>query len=153
MACAIWHHANRGPEKEMTIFAAIEPLTGALLTLVAGIVGWFTNRLLSKTRDRANRKTHFLAFIKQWKFEVENCDDLEKLAKDFNAKVHLFSGEASKVRRDLPAGWRHVFDRVCAGLRHSGSQIAEPYAGHRLAGRDYTIAEFDSLIRFLKNRM
>jgi hypothetical protein len=117
--------------------------SGAIGLVVGGAVGWFGHKLAGG-RDRATRLRTFLAFMDQWRSEVERADILE-LAEEYARKVHSFRGEAAKVRDDFRD--RQRFDSLVQQLSSFGrSQInVGP-----INGRDLIATHIDAVVEFTR---
>jgi hypothetical protein len=118
-------------------------LSGAIGLVVGGAVGWFGHRLAGG-RDRATRLRTFLAFMDQWRSEVERADILE-LADEYARKVPLFRGEAARVRDDLPDS--HRFDSLVQEL--SGFGRSQINVGP-INGRDLIASQIDAIVEFTR---
>jgi hypothetical protein len=121
-----------------------------LITLAGGFVlGWFGHKL-SGIRDRQDRKREFIAFMEQWRHEVDTCGMLDKLASDFNSKVHDFIRETAVIKPDLRGSARQRFDELIDQVRYRGARITEMNEQRdQLIGRALLIQEFNNVIRLI----
>ena len=117
--------------------------------LSGGVAGSLITYFLTRRNEKENRKRAFLAFMAQWKSEVETCGQPQKLAEDFSAKVHVFMGEADKVRRDFYLKLsRTLFDGTCQAVRSAGHKIGALNERKELVGRVNTLSAFDAVVKF-----
>ena len=115
--------------------------------LVAAGIGWF----LLKRRQQNERRRVFLAFMAQWKSEVENCDQPDSLANEFNVKVDCFFREVDNVRRDFKGPTQAEFEGACQAVRSAGNEITARNERGELVGRANTVSAFDAIIALVEH--
>jgi hypothetical protein len=126
------------------MFDPVSALVSGVLGLAVGaILGWFGHKL-SSGRERAARMRTFRGFMGQWRSEVERADILA-LADEYAQKVHLFRGEAAKVRDDFREPER--FDTLVQGLSRFGR--SEINVGP-IPGRDLLATHIDGIVEFTR---
>ena len=117
-----------------------------LIICVVGVVGTGIGWLLLKRSQRNERKRVFLAFMAQWKSEVESAAQPDKWADDFNMKVDSFFREADNLRQDFPGPTRAAFEGACQAVRAAGNQITAQSEKGESVGRANVISAFDAII-------
>ena len=125
----------------------------ALIICVIGLVGaagigWF----LLKRRQRNERRRVFLAFMAQWKSEVESSAQPDRLANDFNVKADSFSREADNLRQDFRGRdpVQAAFEGACQAVRAAGNQITAQNERGEWVGRANVVSAFDAIIAFVE---
>ena len=123
----------------------------ALIICVAGVagagIGWF----LLKRRQRNERRRVFLAFMAQWKSEVESSAQPGSLANDFNLKVHSFFREADNLRQDFRGGpMQAAFEGAYQAVTAAGNQITAQNERGELVGRANVVSAFDAIIALVE---
>ena len=99
---------------------------------------------------RKERKRRFLAFMEQWRHEVDSCGILNKLANDFDVKVHSFIREAAIIKPDLRKSERKRFDELIERVRFCGAHVTEMDQDRKnMIGRANLVQAFDEVIRFI----
>jgi hypothetical protein len=114
--------------------------------VVAAAIGWF----LFKRSQRNERRRAFLAFMAQWKSEVESAAQPDRLANDFNVKVDSFFREADTLRQDFRGPMQAAFEGACQAVRAAGNQIAAQNERGELVGRANVVSAFDAIIALVE---
>ena len=124
----------------------------ALIICVAGVVGAGIGWFLLKRRQRNARRRVFLAFMAQWKAEIESCwQPPDRLANAFNVKVHSFFREADNLRQDFRGGpMQAAFEGAYQAVTAAGNQITAQDERGELVGRANVLSAFDAIIALVE---
>jgi hypothetical protein len=123
----------------------------ALIICVVGVVGAGIGWFLLKRRQRNKRRRVFLAFMAQWKSEVESSAQAGRLANDFNVKVHSFFREADNLRQDFRGGpMQAAFEGAYQAVTAAGNQITAQNERGELVGRANVVSAFDAIIALVE---
>jgi hypothetical protein len=122
----------------------------ALIISVAGVVGAGIGWFLLKRSQRNERRRVFLAFMAQWKSEVESSAQPDRLADDFNVKVDSFFREAENLRQDFKGPTQSAFEGACQAVRATGNEITAQNERGELLGRANVVSAFDAIIALVE---
>jgi hypothetical protein len=81
-----------------------------------GIVGWWANHLLSKSRDRDARRLDFREFLGRWRSEIQLTvgGSVHGAYAAYISRIHDFHAFQTKLQNDFFCRWR--FTRLCREL-------------------------------------
>jgi hypothetical protein len=110
--------------------------------------GYFSHWLLLR-RDVGGRKRAFLAFMEQWRAEVDRWQWFTGgRSEHYQRATALFRGEARRIEDDLPESKREAFGALVS--KTCGFTPAAVEAAHDSKGQKDLLAAIDAIIKFIE---
>ncbi len=103
------------------------------------------NKAPAAETAEADRKRRFLAFLEEWRTDVERYD-LPTTAREFPLQVSRFREHARMIEADVGVGFADLVDRLLI-LKESDVKAV---AGNHMLGRQKLLRRIDAVSNFVK---